>query len=129
MEFFEDNDEVVSFWNPQSHFQGFGNVLHGGIISSLCDELACRVVFIHLKTAGVTSKIETRYKKPLFINNGQITLRGKIIETKRNLAIIKVKVFDSSGNLCAGTTAYYFTLPPEEAKKQLYLPGVSAFYE
>ena len=33
MEFFEDGDDVVSYWHPQEHFQGWTGVMHGGILS------------------------------------------------------------------------------------------------
>ena len=40
MEFFEEGDQIISFWRPQDHFQGWVGVLHGGIISTLIDETA-----------------------------------------------------------------------------------------
>ena len=66
MKFFEDEDEIVTFWQPQNRFQGYNFVLHGGIQATLMDEIASWVVFIKLKTAGVTSKMEIRYKKPVY---------------------------------------------------------------
>ena len=31
MEFFEDGDDVVSIWQPQAHYQGWVNTMHGGL--------------------------------------------------------------------------------------------------
>ena len=35
MEFFEEGDNILCFWRPQDHFEGWVGVLHGGIISTL----------------------------------------------------------------------------------------------
>ena len=40
MDFYEDGDDIVCFWNPQQHFQGWVDPLHGGIQSTLIDEIA-----------------------------------------------------------------------------------------
>ena len=42
---FEDGDEIICFWKPQSHYQGWINTLHGGIQATLIDECASWVVF------------------------------------------------------------------------------------
>ena len=53
MEFYDEGDETVCEWEPKPHFQGYGNILHGGIISTMMDEIASWYVFTKLKTAGV----------------------------------------------------------------------------
>ena len=45
MEFYEDGDEIVSVWRPESKFQGWINTLHGGVQSVLLDEICGWVVF------------------------------------------------------------------------------------
>ena len=58
MEFFEDGDDIISFWHPQEHYQGWVGVMHGGIVASLVDETFGWVVTRKLQTAGMTSKLE-----------------------------------------------------------------------
>ncbi len=55
MEFFEEGEELVCYWEPKSHFQGWLNTLHGGIQSVLMDEIAAWVVVKKRNTCGVTS--------------------------------------------------------------------------
>src|SRR5690554_7450779 len=50
-------------------------ILHGGIQATLMDEAAAWVVFVCLKTAGLTTELTTRYLKPVYIENGQITIK------------------------------------------------------
>ena len=63
MDFYEDADQVVSVWKPDGHYQGFLHTLHGGIQSVLLDEICGWVVFRKLQTAGMTTRMETRYRK------------------------------------------------------------------
>ena len=53
MEFYEDGDDIVSFWKPTGYHQGWLDTLHGGIQSALVDELAAWVVVRKLQTTGV----------------------------------------------------------------------------
>lgn len=40
MEFYEDGDYIVSTWHPTTHYQGWVNTMHGGILSTLIDEVS-----------------------------------------------------------------------------------------
>lgn len=63
MEFYEDGDEIVSVWKPRPEYQGWIDTLHGGIQAVLLDEICAWTVLRKLQTTGVTSKMETRYRK------------------------------------------------------------------
>lgn len=54
MEFYEDGDDVVSYWHPHDHFQGWTGVMHGGILATMIDETAGWVVMRKLQTSGMT---------------------------------------------------------------------------
>lgn len=129
MEFHEEGDEIVSVWNPESHFQGYDQALHGGIHASLMDELASWLVFVKLKTSGVTSSMDVRYLKPAFVHKGPLTIRGKFSHMKRNVAVIECKLFDHTGELCSESTLRYFTVPQDIARERFHYPGEEAFIE
>lgn len=117
MEFYEDGDSVVCFWNPQTHYQGWVDTLHGGIQATLIDECASWVVFRKLQTTGVTSNLEVRYRKPIMTTESQITIRAVLREKRRNLAFIHVTIENSKGELCTEGEATYFTFPAEKARE------------
>ena len=50
MEFYEDGDEIVSKWKPDSCYQGWLDTLHGGIQSVLLDEIAAWAIVRKLQT-------------------------------------------------------------------------------
>lgn len=117
MEFFEDGDDVVCFWKPQAHYQGWIDTLHGGIQATLMDECASWVVFRKLQTTGVTSRLEVKYRRPVMTTESQITVRARLQEMRRNVATICVTIENSRGEVCSEGSAVYFTFPAEKARE------------
>ena len=93
MEFYEDNDEVISIWRPRPEYQGWIDTLHGGIQAVLLDEICAWVILRKLQTTGVTSKMETRYRKSISTNDSHVVLKA----------------------LCT-----YFTFPKEKAREEMH---------
>ena len=120
MEFYEDGDDIVSVWQPRAEYQGWLNTLHGGIQGVLLDEICGWVVMRKLQTGGVTSKMETRYQRPVPTNAGPITLKARLREMRRNIAIIDAELQDAEGKICSKAVCTYFTYPPEQARKEMF---------
>ena len=120
MEFFEDGDDIVSLWQPRPEYQGWLNTLHGGIQSVLLDEICGWVVMRKLQTTGVTSKMETRYKRPISTDDTELTIRAHIREQRRNIVVIDATLTDSAGNICTEATCTYFSFPREKAERDMH---------
>ncbi|HNW99565.1 MAG TPA: PaaI family thioesterase [Bacteroidales bacterium] len=123
MQFFEDGDEIVSEWEPSHGFEGYVNVVHGGIQSTLIDEIACWVVLIKYKTGAVTARLDVRMKKPVNAHKGKLTLKAKLVEVKRRIAEVVVELYDGEGTLCTTGTAWYYAFPHDEAVKSYCYPA------
>lgn len=123
MEFYEDGEDIVCHWTPRSEYQGWLDTLHGGIQSVLLDEICAWVLMRKLQTAGVTSKMETRFLKPVSTNDSQITLRAHITEQKRNIIIIVATLENSAGEICSQSRCTYFAFPQEKAKQEMFFSG------
>ncbi|PKP01832.1 MAG: thioesterase [Bacteroidetes bacterium HGW-Bacteroidetes-9] len=124
-----DGDFVVARWQPEPHFQGWNNTLHGGIQATLLDELASWLVFVKLNTSGVTSRMEVKLRKPVTTNQGTLFLKGKLREMKRNIAVIDTWLYNSEMEMCTEAVMYYFTFPQEIAKEKFWYPGKDAFFD
>ena len=120
MEFYEDGDEVVSIWKPRPEYQGWINTLHGGIQAVLMDEICAWVILRKLQTTGVTSKMETRYRKPVSTTDSHIVLRASIKEVKRNIVIIEAKLYNKDGEVCTEAVCTYFTFSHEKSKDEMH---------
>ena len=117
MEFFEDGDDVLCFWRPQEHFQGWVGVLHGGIISTLIDEAAGWVVMRKLQAAGMTARLNVSFHKALNSDEVQITVRARIQDRRRNVVTIHVTVENAHNEVCAEGDAAYFVLSEEKSQQ------------
>lgn len=129
MTFYEDGDEIISTWDPDPHFQGYINIVHGGVQTTLMDEIASWVVFIKLKTGGVTSRLTSRFRRPVLVDEGPLTIRARLKEHSGRIAVIDVKLYNGKKVLCAESSVEYFVLPQEKAASAMNYPGVEAFYE
>lgn len=116
MEFYDNGNEIVSYWNPKHHFQGWLNTLHGGVQSALMDEIAAWVVIKELNTCGVTSSMQTRFLKAIKTDEGEITIKARLKEMKRNIAIIECEILNHLGETCSKGEINYFTYSQEQAK-------------
>jgi uncharacterized protein (TIGR00369 family) len=128
LEFWEDGDELSAKWHPRKSLEGWRNVVHGGIQAALLDELAGWIVLIKMKTSGVTSTLNVKYLKPVNISKGEITVKGKVIESDRKTATISAVLFDGEGVECATAEAIYYCLPENIARARYHYPGHHAFY-
>lgn len=120
MEFYEDNQEIVSVWRPQTIYQGWIDTLHGGIQAVLLDEICAWVVLRKMQTTGVTSRMEIRYKQAISTTDFFLILRASIQETRRNLATINARIFNQAGQICTEATCIYYTFPQEKAQKEMH---------
>ncbi|MBU1012737.1 MAG: PaaI family thioesterase [Bacteroidetes bacterium] len=129
MSFYEEGDFVVSEWQPRPEFQGYHNVLHGGIHATLMDEISSWCIQIKLKSSGLTSRLETKYKHPVFCDKGKIKLKAKIDDFYKNVAKVHVQLFDSEDQLCSETVAKFIVFPLEIAKKNFHYPEYESFFK
>ncbi len=127
MKFTVEGDHVVSTWQPENNFQGWHNVLHGGIQATLMDEIASWVVFAKIGTTGVTSRMDIKLSKPMLMNKGPVRLSAKLREMRRNIAVIDVELLDGEGTRCAEGIFHYFTYPESVARQALFYPGKEKF--
>jgi len=123
MEFYEDGDDVVAFWKPDPLYQGWLKTLHGGIQSTLMDEVAGWVVVRKLQTTGVTSKLEARFLKSISTDEPQLTIRARITDQKRNAVFIEAEILNSKDELCARADMVYFVVSPERATEEFCFRG------
>ncbi len=128
LEFWEDGDLLVAKWKPQKEFEGWVGVLHGGIQATLLDEAAAWLVFVKLKTAGVTSGLNIAYAKPVFISKGEITVTARLHSIEKRLAKIECILTDGNKEVCATATASYFCFPEKIARAKYNYPGHKAFF-
>ncbi|MDE6871001.1 MAG: PaaI family thioesterase [Bacteroidales bacterium] len=123
MEFYEDGEDIVSFWNPGNNYQGWLNTLHGGIQAALMDEIAMWVIARKLQTSGMTTNLNIKYRHPIPTGEGTvIEIRSHIREQKRNFVILDASIVHD-GKVCSSAEITYYCFPKEKAASDYYFSG------
>ena len=120
LEFFEDGDDIVTFWQPSAPSQGWEGIVHGGIQALLLDEVCGWVVTRKRQTAGVTMSMETRYLKPVSASNRRLTVRARIREQQRNILVIDAEILNDEGLRCTVATCRYYLFSHERAMQIMH---------
>ena len=123
MEFYEDGDDVVCLWPCGDNYHGWLKTLHGGIQSTLMDEIGGWLVNRKLQTAGMTTRLTMKYLRPVPTGEGVVVeVRGHIREVKRNLAFIEATL-SYEGAVCSSCEMTYFCFTQEKARKDFFFQG------
>lgn len=78
-----DGKTIKTEFIPRKEHQGYSNIVHGGIISTLLDEAMVKLA-IAMGIPVVTAQMEIRLRKAL--NVGQkITIEAKILENTKKI--------------------------------------------
>lgn len=123
MEFYEDGDDLVCFWDSRNDYQGWLKTLHGGIQATLMDELGGWIVNRKLQTAGMTTQLTMKYRNPVPTGEGvRIEMRGHIKEMKRNFAFIEATL-SHDGKVCSSCEMTYYCFPKDKAASEFFFTG------
>lgn len=117
LEFFEDGDDIVSKWHPETHYQGWIDTMHGGILSTLIDETCGWVVSRKRQCSGFTTQMNIKFRKAVSTKENILTIRARIIEQRRNLLFISAELLNTAGELCVEGNVTYFMLGEEKSKE------------
>ena len=100
-----ENDEIVTRLALPSAMQGFENIVHGGFVSMLLDEVMAKAC-LEKGIPAVTAKIELRFKKPVLVGE-EIEVRGKVIEVKGKKVFTRARCTGNSGELKALADGFF----------------------
>jgi acyl-coenzyme A thioesterase PaaI-like protein len=76
LSFTMENEEYITMFTAGTEHQGYDGMVHGGIVSTLLDEIMARYIFAKgLK--GVTARLEVRFRQPTPIGQ-TLTISGRI---------------------------------------------------
>ena len=110
--FYYQNGEAITRVVADKRFEGYHGIYHGGVISSLLDEIMIKAILAENKYA-VTAEIKVRFKKP--INTGEeLKLSGRVCSQKGRLFFTEARAVRQNGNVVATAEAKCI-----EAKSQL----------
>lgn len=115
---FESNGEkVVSRLSVPGHLRGWNNMVHGGIISTILDEVMSWAAIHLIKSIIVTRVMNVEFLKPVFVDT-PLTAEGRITEIRsRKEAMLQGDLYNQDSVLCASARGSFALLKPEVAEK------------
>lgn len=110
MTFFTDGERVLSWPKVPKHLSGWSNLVHGGVISTMLDEIMGWAAVRLLKKMSLTRSITVDFLKPVYVEE-ELTLEAsvKAMHGERE-ALMESSLRDGKGELCAvavGTFALF----------------------
>jgi len=108
-------NELTARFKPTQDFQGFQDILHGGIMALLLDEIIVNLTW-RLGLNAVTGSMNLRLRRPAKIGE-EITLRGRILRQVRRLIHAKAEALNARGELLAEAKSICVRVKPFNKRK------------
>jgi acyl-coenzyme A thioesterase PaaI-like protein len=108
-------DEVVTRFVPGEHYQGPPGVMHGGLVTTLADEIAAWTVIAMKARFGFTVSLEARLSKAVKIGV-EVEGRGRVESETPRFTKIAVELYQA-GALCYKGTFTFIVLDEAGAEK------------
>jgi len=124
MKFYTNQETVNSWLKVPPHLCGYSTLVHGGIISTILDEIMSRTAVYQLKVFIMTKSITIDFIKPVYVEK-EIVAEGKVLEkVNRTKARIEGFLYNDQGDLCAKSTGLFALFTPEVIKKKGLMGGM-----
>lgn len=83
LSFSYENGKITSKFEPAKTYQGYKDIIHGGIIAAVLDESMIQAA-LKEEIMPLTAEITVRFKQPLYVNE-ETVIKAEIIERKPRL--------------------------------------------
>ena len=106
LEFVPVEDKVVAKKILPREYQGYTNVVHGGIVTLLLDEAMGNFVQEKYNEPAMTGRLEIRYKHPTPVDE-ELKISAWQESQRRNIIFLKATVETADGTITAEATAKF----------------------
>jgi len=114
--FFHENGRAVTEYITSRKFEGYKDVFHGGIISTLLDEVMIKAL-IGLNIFTMTVEMTVKFHKIVKIGE-RLTFEGEIDKQKSRMVFTKGTAKNEKGEKVASATGKYLIVN-EKLKEEL----------
>jgi len=117
MKFFADRDTVFSDIIIPEHLCGWSNIAHGGVLTTILDEIMSWAALHFLKRITMTRSMSIDFIKPVYIRN-PLRAQGRVLEkTGKHEAVMEGVLYNDKGDACVKSTANFAIFSPKVAKR------------
>jgi uncharacterized protein (TIGR00369 family) len=117
MKFFANQDAVFSSVTIPDHLCGWSNIAHGGVITTILDEIMSWAALHFLKRITMTKSMNIEFIKPVYIRN-PLRAEGRVQTVNgKHDAVMEGILYNDNGDACAKSTANFAIFSPKVAKR------------
>lgn len=117
MQFFADEDTVYSNVIVPDHLCGWSNIAHGGVLSTILDEIMSWAALHFLKRITMTKSMTMEFIKPVYIRS-PLKATGKVLEVgAKHDAVMEGILYNQSDEVCVKSKADFAVFSPKVAKR------------
>lgn len=120
---FETNGEKLrSIVIVPDHLRGWSNIVHGGVLSTICDEIMAWAAIYFSKRFILTKTMKISFLKPVTIGS-RLEVIGYIKEQidERNI-IMAGEIYNEKDRMCAKSTGEFVLFTHEEFQQLNIMP-------
>ncbi|MBW2440419.1 MAG: PaaI family thioesterase [Deltaproteobacteria bacterium] len=117
MKFYTRDSAVFSRLTVPDHLCGWDRLVHGGVISTILDEVMSWTGIYLLKQITMTKSMTVDFIKPVYINS-ELKAEGLVLEkTGKHEALLEGRLYNQEDTLCARSRATFVIFSPAVAKR------------
>ncbi|MBN2034353.1 MAG: PaaI family thioesterase [Deltaproteobacteria bacterium] len=114
LQFYRSDDSICTDVTLNKYHEGWENMAHGGIISTLLDEVMSWTIIYFRRIFFVTRRMEIKYIRPVLVEV-PLTVKGRLAREKNEPLIGAIaEVFDERRQLLAKATGEFVELPKDK---------------
>ncbi|PKL35123.1 MAG: hypothetical protein CVV44_23155 [Spirochaetae bacterium HGW-Spirochaetae-1] len=118
MKFYTDDTRVYSRLSVPEHLCGWNTLVHGGVISTILDEIMSWGAIYLLRQIVLTKSISVDFLQPIMINE-DIRVEGKVLErTGEREAVMQGFIYNDKGVLAARSTGIFALFSPDVLREK-----------
>jgi len=111
LDFSFDGKTITTEFVPQKEHQGYFNIVHGGIISTLLDEAMVKLA-IEMGMPAVTARMDIRLRKALDVGK-KITVQAEILRDTKKILDVYAKAVTEDNVIVADATGKLMKISSE----------------
>jgi len=103
--FYYDGNEVFTEIVTSRDFEGYREIFHGGVVSSLLDEVMIKAILAR-DIYAVTAEMTVRFLKPVWVDK-KVKFVGKVVKNRGRIFHTEGKALAENGDILAEASGKY----------------------
>jgi uncharacterized protein (TIGR00369 family) len=117
LQFYRLADAVCTEVTLDRQYEGWEGVIHGGIVSTLLDEVMSWAIMYTKKVFLVTRKMDIKYVRPVLVGT-PLTVAGRLMDDSQPPKIrARAEIRDDQGRLLVRSNGEFVEIPKENFSK------------